>query len=601
MHALLTHLILIIPHFLIDVSIATLAILAISGASLLLPQIRHTVYRFAFPYLSVASFILVTEIVLRLFPHPMFIVKLITFLFITMSIGGYLLVGKRVLAGLRKPNLFLISVISITVLCTFFLFNLTYQNGLHDEYYHHANIKLFFETPTYPFLEPYRIGSTITGYHVGLYFPVIALKAFTNLSVEQSLDIIKLSLFLPAPFVLSKLLAKYFAVSDFTSVLCAGMGFVLGPSLFLLDSFSDNVLRGFSNPQLHTPILFEYAGLTWHGLTFFLTFTLLFHLSLRDQTDFLQNLLKRTATSLLAFRSIVILSVFSMLSLWLINRAFCLAFIIVGAVTGIFYLIRLLSKKHQRNLFSLLVIVTSALLLASATGKDVPLFRHPNSWGVVYLDLSIDESATSRFRYATITQLTFWKYLGLLGVLSIVLGVIRRRFLDSWQFSLLVLFPLWVYFWRTPGAHADDLAFTKLLRPLFFMIPVCVYAYSKDWKPIPRAILTALLFLGCVSPLYFFMTSDFSGVQQDWVISDPALKDIVEHLPSHLNPVGIQANTQGLQHVLANVVHAQVEVCYTACGAQPSVRYVIENKEKPMQVSSMRKIIFENSSYRLYR
>ncbi len=601
MVALLTHLINIFSHFIVDGLVALIAIIAVGGASLVLPQIRQSEYRSAFPYLSVAFFILALELSLRVLPNPLLVIQVVTCLFISMSIGGYLLVGKRLVASLLRSTVFLGVIVAVTLLCGFFLYNLTYQNGLHDEYYHHANIKLFFESPTYPFLEPYRIGSTISGYHVGLYFPVIALKALTALSVEQSLDIMKLSLFIPAPLVLSKLLARYFSISDFSSAALTGIGFIVGPSLFLLDSFSDNVLRGLSYPQLHTPILFEYAGLTWHGLTFFLVFTLVIQLILRDQTDFLQKLLRLSRPSVATFRSLLLFAFCSVASLWFINRAFCLAFVIVGIVTVLFYLIRQLSIKYQQILLGLVGVIITLLVIATLFGNYAPLFRSPNTWGVVYLDLLIDESAVSRFRYATMTQLVFWKYLGVLGLLTITLGAVKKRFSDPWLFTILFLFPVWVYFGKTPGADADDLAFTKLLRPLFLILPMCVYAYSKSWKPLPRSIVTALIVLGCLSPAYFFITARFSGIQQDWVVTEPALHDLVDHLPSHSRAVGIQANTQSLQHVIANVVHAQVEICYTACGERTEVTYIIEQKEKPMQVASTRKIVYENASYRLYR
>lgn len=601
MDALLSHLSLIFPHFIVDGFYALLTILSVGGASLLLPWIRNSFYRYAFPYLSVAAFVITVEAMLRVFSTPLLVLQAVTYVFIILSIGGYLLVGKRVVASIKPPSLFLMMGLLVSVLGSFFLYNLTYQNGLHDEYYHHANIKLFFESPTYPMLEPYRIGSKIDGYHVGLYFPVIALRALTNLSVESSLDIMKLSLFIPAPFVLSKLFAKYFSVSDFTSIAFIGAGFVLGPSLFLLDSFSDNVLRGFSYPQLHTPILFEYAGLTWHGLTFFVVFSLLIQMSLKDEKDLLQNLLRKSKTSLVTFRTVLLLAVFSTVSLWLINRAFCLAFLVFGVITGVFYFFRLLTSKQRFVLCAIIGTALTLLILTSAIGKDVPILRPLHSWGVVYLDLTIDESAASRFAYATVTQLKFWKYLGLLEIVAIGVALWKKKFSDPWHFTILVLFPLWIYFARTPGADADDLAFTKLLRPLFLILPLYLYSYTKHWKPLARGVIGALILLGCLSPLYFFLTSRFVGVQQDWVISEPNLKDVVDHIPSHIKTVGIQTNTQDLQHRLANLLHAQVEVCYTACGTDSTVTYVVENKEMPMEVTKTRTQVFENSHYRLYR
>ncbi|MBP9699702.1 hypothetical protein KBD71_00290 [Candidatus Woesebacteria bacterium] len=601
MDALLSHYSVIFPHFVVDGFYAVLTILALGGVSLLLPWVRNSLFRFAFPYLSVSAFVIIVEVLLRILPKPLFVIQAITCVFITLSIGGYLLIGKRLVSALKKPNLFLMVVLFVTLVGSFFLYNLTYQNGLHDEYYHHANIKLFFEAPTYPLLEPYRIGSKIDGYHVGLYFPVIALKAVTNLSVEKSLDIIKLSLFIPAPFVLSKLLAKYFSVSDFSSSVFIGVGFILGPSLLLFDSFSDNVLRGFSFPQLHTPILFEYAGLTWHGLTFFVVLSLLVQLSLVNEKDLLRNLLKKTPTSLSTFRNVLLLAIFSTLSLWLINRAFCLAFLVFGVITGVFYLFRLLSSRQRTVLYMLIGLFFTLLILAGAVGKNLPILRPLHSWGVVYLDLSISESAASRFAYASVNKLEFWKYLGFLGIGTITLAFFKKKLSNPWLFTILLLFPLWIYFARTPGADADDLAFTKLLRPLFLIVPLCLFTFSKEWKALPRAIIGAMLVLGFLSPFYFFLTSQFVGVQQDWIVSDPALRDVVEHIPSHTSVVGIQTNTQELQHRIANVLHAQVEVCYTACGRDSKVSYILENKEMPMEVTETRTKVFENMHYRLYR
>ncbi len=613
---LLSYHLTLLPHFFWILIQSFVLFSGLSGVFLLIRTIRKDlVYSTASVFLSIVFYVLLSWVVVADTESPINSLRIFTIVFFLPSLLGWSLWVRDHAKKIPLHRLSILLTLFFTLVLTYFLVSFTYDNGLHDEYFHHAIIEDFIKTNSFPFLDPYRTDAKLRGYHFGLYFPVLAGKILFSLSSEDALDVAKIMLFLPALACISYLCSRLFGFLYTTSLVLTSTAFVIGPSLFFLDTFTQNVFTGARNPQLFTPILFEYAGLTWHAFTFFLVFIFIALLVERKQ--------KRL--SVLTSSLFFMLTIFSMVS---INQVFFLLYVgTLGIIT--FWKLMKSSDKRQLLIPGIVFLLSVSLSLTwlvserkaadartTPAGTDTRLhpgesatlrvFRPQNRIGIPYLDETKAIDAVSRLSYARIQDSFFWRSIGIGWLVSLVLFCNHQRMklrkvelLSIVLFLFLVLVPVTVYVFLFP---TDDLALNKFLRPAFFLLPFIFYVYSRNVKKHIQILLLLVLGFGSVSPLYFFMTGRFAGFQRPWVVSSKEEKDLLWFFDRQTTGVvQVQTNSHLVQEMLANSRPMQVEICTTNCGVKETIDVIVREKSTNLGVSDDRKVVFESEKYLVYQ
>lgn len=612
MSLLFYHLTLVAP-FVYMLGLSIWIIFLLGGVLFWHPSVRSSpLHSSVAPFLSAACFILLGVASLSLFSNPLLGLRVLIITFGVLSGVGWALFLKHYASSLLSHRGTVLGLFTLVLGLMYFLFRLTYQNGLHDEYYHHAIIELFFKTNSFPFLEPYRLGATLSGYHYGLYIPVIAIRTILPISTETALDGLKLALFLPLIPSLSILISRLFSLSVIRAGFLSSCSFILGPSFFFLDTFTANVRRGEHFAQLFTPLLFEYAGITWHGLTFLLVFLLFAASTLRTKKSF----------SALPTSLFLTLTIFTLV---LTNQVFFLVYIASLAILGL-GMIALRRIDHHFVLISLVFVLASLIsLLWMRHGRMVadqrtsigippglhpgekplaPFIRPASRIGIPYFDESKPIDSSSRLSYATLKAPFFYRSA---GVLWFVVGALFLLNLKSeWKrdaiLSILLVFllvlPLVVYLTLTP---TDDLALTKFMRPAFFLIPILLAYFALKTSRFTHAILLSLLLMGVVSPVYFFVTARLEGLQRSWVVNNKEDQDLLWFFDRQtVGIVQVETNTPETQQMLANTIASQVTICYENCGYKEIVDVVVRDKRGNQTIDSKRKRVFESKKYIVY-
>lgn len=595
---LISHTVFLIPDFLKLFVLAICILLMISGFSLFLIKKITTKSLFLLPYLSFSLYISFIYLILPLVNEHK---QIIAGLFIFTSIIGLIQLFLRrkeilnVLKSERRHLLFWIITIIMVTFSSFLLFKFTKSNGMHDEYFHHAVIQQFLNTDRYPFSEPYYLQQNLDGrYHVGLYFPVIALNMLLPLQLDVTFDLLKIILFIPFIPTFALLIADmFFKGKRYLSLFSSFLAIFSGPSFFLFDSFSKNVLMGVNMPQVLQPVFFQLAGITWFGLPISIIFILFF---LQEWID---------GKKMIFHFPFLLLSLFSVL---LINKAYFYFYCFSLGLSLLFSLLKDKSKK-----VSILYLVTILLLIlfsfysgktnieyaqSYATVKNTTLIsaflRKPTYWGLPYSSIN-----NQHVEYVKIPSLFFLESFGLILIVSIFLmfHIIKQKNTYQTVFLFSLLFPL---IFSYVGAYGDNLALNKYLYPFSLFAPIILLIYSLDKKKVIKIILYSVLFFGICSPPYYFLTADNENLQEFWVIKNEDDIQLISFIKaSNINIY--YTNSQELSYLVANNTNVQIELCTKECKEKNVANAMIINKSTNYLDEYPEISIFENNTYKIYK
>ncbi len=567
-------------------------------------------------YFSVAAFVIACYVLLTLrFPPLQTIVALAAIWYGSGLV--FWVVKRKYLFSLLKEfrSREGIALLLCTGILSFFLFKLTYNNGLHDEYFHHALLQLFFHKPQFPFLHPHMIDQVVTMYHVGLYFPVIALRSSLHLTIEYSLDLLKIVLLLPLLPALSHGVRKTFQTSKVLSLVASTFGLLCGPALLGFDTYTANVFFGANYAQLVTPILFELAGITWFGFPIFLIFVFL-----------VWNQLEK---KILGIPHLLLLAV-TICGLYLINQAF---FFVLSGSIGVLFLIRFFQQRKRSFFVLFLTTVFISLVCLLSFGYFKVLFsanvltlggnrnkqvgtetkvriiglRSEEKQGIAFYDSQKSTDGKMLFSFARANEPLFWKQVGILIPTSIICAIIlfQKKFISLEYYLVfliwLVLLPLTVYYVQTP---IDELALTKWLRPAFFISGIVVITSIQKLARSNIRIFLFIFFLILTisSPVFFFSRGNLEKIQRDWIIEAESIDLLSRQFSSTKSLSRIITNSSYLAFIFSNILFAQVEPCIPNCISKSKrVDYLVVDKRIGDINNESLLVTYEDDIYKVYR
>lgn len=490
------------------------------------------------------------------------------------------------------------------------LYKLTYENGLHDEYFHHAVLALFKANGQYPFLNPYQIGDTLNhSYHVGTYFLAITSQWLGGLSIEVALDVAKLLFFVPFPLVLGLSIKKLFSATHWTVILVLVAASLLsGPFFFFQDTFSLWLFKQAELPQIYMPIMYDLAGITWAGLLVSLVIILF---------SWLWAEKKVLINPTVGIGGVGI----GLIGLALINTAFFLTIVAMLVVLLMaFGIQKKLWHKLLRGQWLMGAVLLAAICIAiwiSPVGQllqsyilTAGLLRTTAQWGYAYASNVIEGGIQVDHAYLQLSDHRFWQAFGILPVIALVVIIWR-----GWQYSQLStaqrylwwlllaavgLLPLLV---AVVADHGLGLALNKLLRPGVLLLPLLFYILPDTGRiRLLRWVWLALVGLSMFSPSYYLFVNNGSGLQQFWKGLTPDDQEAIEFLQKQ-KVTSLEATSWASTYIFANNVPAQVEVCFPCLS--PSQEFTVTDKNLPDENVFVNNPNFElrytNQSYQIYR
>lgn len=502
-----------------------------------------------------------------------------------------------------------VGLMILTAGLAFALYKLTYENGLHDEYFHHAVLALFRANGQYPFLNPYQIGLTLNhSYHVGTYFTAITTQWLGGLSSESALDVTKLLFFLPFPMVFGLSLKKLFPATHWSALLSLVAASLLsGPFLVFQDSFSLWLFQHAELPQVYMPVMYDLAGITWTGLL----------VSIIIVTFAWLMIGKKISVSISMGTGAILIG---LMGLALLNTAFfltALAMILaLGVAVGIQEQFWLKLTRRQWwlvgiGMMSILVAVWVSpvgVLLSAYLGHG-GLLRSIHQWGFAFASSVIEGGIQVEHRYLGLLDVRFWRAFGVLPLVGLGILVWRgrdylrlsnnQRYLWWLSMATLLVFPLMVAIIADQGL---GLALNKLLRPGVMVLPL-VFFLLPDTGGIRhlRWLWLGLIGLSLVSPSYYLFVNNGSGLQQFWKNLTPDDQAAVEFLQQR-GITQLKATSWRSTYLLANNVPGQVQICQ-GCSQSMSGLLIFDKHgdyHLPTEAIDARELLYDNNSYSIF-
>lgn len=477
-------------------------------------------------YLSIASFILLTDFLARVgvqFTHSIFI-SMLVYLFVS----SILIVKSKVSSNVIK-SFFTIGnktaaffLLITTLVATFLLSKFIFNNGLHDEYQHHDAVTNMINNNNLPIRDELKYGKYLSEYyHYGWYYIVMFVSLIFSVSVELALDVVKLALFIPIIPMSYAVLQNVFKKLNWKELTFFSLLLVFqGPSLFLLDNYSKNVLFGQNNLIIYQPLFFQLAGITWYGYIYVLIFSIIFYYLLVSEKIW----------------KTVLFSIFSLLSMFLLNKVYILLLIFVYFVLLIirnFFLITKMSLKHK---YTLLFVFLIGLFFVnfifkfffpvfynlSLKGSLIPFIRSVDRWGFPY-------EINGTFQFAKLLSLEFITSFGIMPIISLLILLslfLRRKQKNIHVFILSVqvfLFAL-PYFVHLSGS---ELVFNKFYIPFMTMSLMVIFEVYQKSKKIKKQLLIFLTFTSVLTPLLYFSSLYLPNLQRYWSYSDAIIEKLI--------------------------------------------------------------------------
>ncbi len=516
-----------IPHFIPLLAISFLLLTFFFLPSLLFIRqkiIPTKIYLTTSVYISTALFIVLVDILSRLgITYWSAIATVSVFFVILGSIGlyknyFYIFKLKKYIINNKQ---YVLSITFLSISICFLMSKFIYLNGLHDEWQHYAVVESMESTNKFPIKDEFNYSLYISDYyHYGWYYLVLFVKQIFFLPTEVGLDVLKLFLILPVLSLFDTLLRSFFnRLNWFPSVYLSLVAIFQGPSLFLLDAYSGNILLGKVSTIIYQPLFFQLAGITWYGVIYALVFSVLFFYILNHKFVF----------------SIVFL-IFSFYAMFILNKAFMLTTLFAIAVTTFFWGFKKIkvksinTKKILLFLSSFLLLIFllliffkhSSPLLLGLVFKGGSLFIRPEaSWGFPY-------GLDSDVRFLSLLSYEFLSSFGLVPIISMLITLfmfVRKRIENGFLFILLLQLSSFFlsYFLHFAGS---ELALNKYFVVFMTASLIVTVAAYQSRNTILRVLVLLFASLSILSPLIYFSSLQPVDQQRYWNDSD----QIIEYL-----------------------------------------------------------------------
>lgn len=481
----------------------------------------------AYYYVGVAVFVVAVDVLARLNIEYVSAITAVSILFLLFSAYGYSRKKEEIKHALHTitNNRMMFSIFLMTVLLsTFFLSKFIFDNGLHDEYQHHAVVEDMLLQGSWPIRDELRYGVRLSDhYHYGWYYVVIFVKLVFPVSTEVALDLFKLFLFIPLLPFFSGLLKKSLKINWYQSMFLSVSLLVQGPALFFFDAYSGNVFFSQGNEIIFEPLFFQLAGITWFGVVCMVAFLVVFNKLIKNNHSI----------------HILLFSAFSLWSLFLLNKAYLMIFIPTAIVLYLLCNQTKLVEMVQREKKMLLILVAlfgtfcigvvfglkylSPFLFALLRGSSgIPFVRDVSLWGFPYSNIyGLD--------FQSVVSLQTLRTFGIVPIIAfIVLGY--SSILSKRKFSFLLISLLHVYLWLIPlvfNFSGSELALNKFYIPAMWLSSLVVVYFVLQMKTKMQIATTMLLISSMIAPLAYFASISLPNYQVYWDYSDPITEYLV--------------------------------------------------------------------------
>lgn len=470
-----------------------------------------------------------------------------------------------------ERNLLAVGVGGLTLALGFFLFKMTYNNGLHDEYFHYSAVQIFDHFHQYPFTNPYNFTIPLNQtYHVGTYFLVILFENLKVFNLEQALDATKILLLLPLPTLITFSLRKLFdKTPDWLVFFSTTAIFLVGPSWWLKDAFSLWLTSHSDVPQIYMPILYDLAGVTWAGVSFWLVLVLALLLGVTQK----------------AFRSFPYLVFMGLIlvATSVVNKAYFMTSLMAFGAVGIYVLGARIWPKYEKHFLNIAILASFLGFLLLATNiLPVPTLlqkylRNPELRGYPYATYVYSDGIQVEHSYMLFGNSNFLSTFGLAPLLILlVVGLIvfksTKMSKANKYFSLIfitfaLILPEIVYFMSDAEL---GLALNKLLRPAVVLVALIpLFTYNLKYHKI-ALVLVVVLAIGMISPARFFVVNAGEGLQRFWIDDSNERKGVVEFLEQNQYRRVLTHNWND-GYYLSNLLPIQVETCLECEGRMGEV------------------------------
>lgn len=472
-------------------------------------------------YIFTALFVIVTDIFSRLGGSYLVIIPVLFVVLLSLDLF-VVLQNKKVIAQIKsyfsKNKSMLLCLALVTLFATFLLSKFVFQNGLHDEWQHHAVVEDMLSKAKLPIRNEYVHLMNISDYyHYGWYYLVILTKTVFLISIETALDVTKLFLFIPVIPLFYTALSRFLPKIAWIESLFFSVVLVFqGPSLFLTDSYSRTVLFGITNPIIYQPLFFQLAGITWYGLVFTCVFSILLYYVMKTKNKYL-----------LLFFILV-----SFYSIYLLNKAYFFFQVVVFAV--------LISRQYMstiKTIFQskkiLLVFLTILLLVVGIFAakmffstvlsmmtqtSNLIFLRSLDTWGFAY-------EYAEGLKFATLFSKEFVFSFGLVFFLPLLLPVLSR--MKVMHSSNIVLYLLYIFSFVVPyvvNFSGSELALNKFyLIVMTVSLLICLVYYQYATQTVKKIFILVAVF-SILSPLLYFASAYPVKQQVYWNYSDEIIR-----------------------------------------------------------------------------
>lgn len=515
-----------LPQFLPLLGMALILVVFFLGVALFLGSKQKKYLLLAYYYVAISVFVILVDILARVGLAYVTAIFSIASLFVVMSLLGYLKqksVFGTLFKTVSKQKLKLLSLLFVVVLSTFFFSKFIYDNGLHDEYQHHAVVEDMLQSGQWPIRDELRYGIDLSDYyHYGWYYLVILVKLVFPVSIEVALDLVKLLLFVPVIPLFYGLIEKYLHTKWYESLFLSVTLLVQGPALFFLDAYSGNVLFSQENEIIYEPLFFQLAGVTWFGIVVMV------------------SLLAIAYSLLTQHKKVIMLFVYLVFSLWtlfLLNKAYLIVYIPTSVLLGVYAYRKQLhsffeNKKLVLSLAILGLVSTLALIVSIKflspllfnllKGESrIPFIRSLQRLGYPY-------SSRDGLVFQPILSLGSLRAFGLLPLVSMIILV--KESLQKKLKSFLT-FLLLVFLWAIPAVlnfSGSELALNKLYIPALWVSTLFVAHFALQQTKRLQYFTFTLVLSSVIAPLLYFTSISLPGSQVYWGKSDAIIEYLFE-------------------------------------------------------------------------
>lgn len=508
------------PHFIPLLAMTLALVLFFGGFAVYFWNKKQSYLVPAYYYVGVAVFVVVVDILARFKIEYVTSITAISILFLLFSAFGYwkkLKDIKQLIQTISNNKLQYATLFFVVLLSNFFFSKFIFNNGLHDEYQHHAVVEDMLVQGRWQIRDEMRYGVDLSDhYHYGWYYVVIFVKLVFSVSTEIALDLSKLLLFIPLLPLFLGLLLKYLKTNWYQSVFLSVFLLIQGPALFFFDAYTGNVFFSQANEIIYEPLFFQLAGITWFGLVFMVVFSAVMYYFLS----------KRNLLGTLVF------VVFPFWALFLLNKAYLMIFVPTIVLICVHHNQAVLIKTAKKQKAHILLLVVflgilsaglvvglkylSPYLIALLQGTSgISFIRDVSRWGFPY-------SSTDGLAFVPLLSLEALRAFGVLPIIAIAV-LVPRLFYGNKKFSTLLVFIFFVYLWLIPvvfNFSGSELALNKFIIPALWLSALTT-VYAVLQSNIKTKAAVAIVYVSAmIAPLAYFSSISLPNSHIYWEYND---------------------------------------------------------------------------------